>query len=185
MFDFSLVICTHTLHYWPNLLVVLHLQELTPCCSVVAMHRRTNSGAELHWEVIIQPQRNISELKFFSVCKSWKFSLARSGKITWKPQTRNTVLKHFYSLSIWKEVFLVGVNISAQCKYLSILIIIYQRKYLHVCIYIVSEHIFANYFFSFKTVTRSTIHKGQRVRGKAARAPVRYSTKNLQTSPPR
>lgn len=105
--------CMHTLRYWSDSLVVLHLQELTLCCSVVAMHCRTYSGAELHWEMMIQPQRNISELKLFSFWKSWKFSLARSGKLTWKPRTKNTVLKHFYSLSVWKEILVAGVNISA------------------------------------------------------------------------
>lgn len=125
MFDFSLVTCMHTLLCWSNSLVVLPLQDLMLCGSACTMHCRMYSGVEL------QPQRNISELKLFHFWKSWKFSLARSRKLTWKPQNKNTILEHFYSPSIWKEIFLLCVNISAQCKDLNIFIFLSECAYLH------------------------------------------------------
>lgn len=70
-------------------------------------------------------------------------------------------------------------------KLTSVCIWIFLYSLIGVNIYIVSEHVFANHFFSFKTITRSTIHKGQRVCGKASRTLARYSTEMLQTSPPR
>lgn len=131
MFDFPLVTSMQTLLCWSNSLVVLPLQDLMLCGSAGTMHRGMYSGAELHWETMLQPQRNISELKLFHFWKSWKFSLARSGKLTWKPQIKNTILEHFYSPSIWKEIVLLCVNTSAQCKDLNTFMFLYECAYLH------------------------------------------------------
>lgn len=84
MLLFSLVTCRYTLLQWSKLPSCTTPPRTEPCCSVVAMHRRTYSGTELLWEMMVWPQRNISELKILSFWESLKFSIARSGKLIWK-----------------------------------------------------------------------------------------------------